>query len=362
MPNSEIPFSVSFLLVTFGGIINRTMQQKFTFLIILLLAVLPAKAQLFPQLGGQRAGISALTFLKMDVSPRSAGLAGANICLTGDAYATFTNPATLAEVETFSLAGSNTFWIADINYAYLTATTHNPRAGTFGFSLSALNSGPMEVRTTFQPEGTGELFYANYFTAGLSYSKSLTDQFSWGVTGKYVQERLAEFVAQTAVVDLGFLYETDFKDLRFAVMVQSFGVNSTLKGNVTLDTTFNRKTLSLDSYPTPTVFMLGISMIPWKSADEKQSLTTLLQLNHPNDNAENIRIGLEYNYKNLLFLRAGYKINVSDQNFPTGGVGIRTRAGRHPLVFDYALDPMKYLGVVHRFGLNFTLNPETQNP
>ncbi|MEZ4826933.1 MAG: PorV/PorQ family protein [Bacteroidia bacterium] len=334
------------------------MHPKFTLLLVILTFTLPVKAQLFPQLGGQRAGISALTFLKMDVSPRSAAVAGANICLTGDSYSTYTNPATLAEVETFSLAGSNTFWIADINYAYLTASTHSTRAGTFGFSLSALNSGPMEVRTTFQPEGTGELFYANYFTAGLSYSKRLTDQFSWGATGKYVQERLAGFVAQTGVVDLGFLYETDFKDLRFAVMVQSFGVNSTLKGTTVLDTTFNRKQLSLDSYPTPTVFMLGLSLVPWKSVDEKQSLTTLIQLNHPNDNSENIRLGLEYNYQNLLFLRAGYKINVSDQNFPTAGVGIRTRVGRHPLVFDYALDPMKYLGVVHRFGLNFSLNPE----
>ncbi|MDX2249252.1 MAG: PorV/PorQ family protein [Bacteroidia bacterium] len=337
------------------------MQQKFTFLAIFFLFVLPVKAQLFPQLGSQRAGISALTFLKMDVSPRSAGLAGANICLTGDGYSTYTNPATLAEVETFSLAGANTFWIADINFAYLTASTHSKRVGTFGFSLSALNSGAMEVRTTFQPEGTGELFYANYFTAGLSYSKRLTDQFSWGITGKYVQERLAQFVAQTGVVDLGFLYETDFKDLRFAVMVQSFGVNSKLRGSVTLDTTFNKKPLSLDSYPTPTVFQLGISIVPWKSADEKQSLTTMLQLNHPNDNAENIRIGLEYNYKDLLFLRAGYKINVSDQNLPTAGVGIRTRAGRHPLMFDYALDPMRYLGIVHRVGLNFSLNPTTEN-
>ena len=324
--------------------------------IFLSIITLTIQAQLFPQLGGQRAGISALTFLKMDVSPRSAGLAGANICLTGDAYATYTNPATLSEVENFSIAGANTFWVADINYAYLTAAKPTS-AGTFALSLSALNSGPMEVRTVFQPDGTGQQFSANYFTAGLSYGKQLTDQFSWGATAKYVHEQLAEFTARTAVVDLGFLYRTDFKDLRFAVMLQSFGTNSTLRGTVKLDTTFNQKPLRLEAYPAPTIFKLGISMIPWKSADEAQSLTTLLQLNHPNDNSENIRFGLEYNYKDLLFLRAGYKINVRDQNFPTGGVGIRTRIGRHPLIFDYALDPMRYLGNVHRVGLIFSVNP-----
>ncbi|MEM7370540.1 MAG: PorV/PorQ family protein [Bacteroidota bacterium] len=332
--------------------------------IILLLAIglLPSLlfGQLFPQLGAQRAGISALTFLKMEVSPRAAGLASANICLSGDGYSAYTNPATMSEVNTFSLTGANTFWVADINYAYL-ASTIPTRAGQFGISLSGLNSGPMEVRTTFQPEGTGEFFYATYLTGGISYAKQLTDQFSWGATAKFVHEQLAQFSAQTAVLDLGFLYRTDFKDLRFAVMVQSFGPNSTLKGSIEIDTTFNQKDLLLDSYPAPTIFKLGISFVPWKSADEHQSLTALLQLNHPNDNAENIRVGLEYQYRKLLFLRAGYKINVEDQNYPTAGVGIRMRAGRHPLMFDYALDPMRYLGMVHRVGLSFMINPSDRS-
>lgn len=325
--------------------------------LFLISALLPSIlfGQLFPQLGAQRAGISALTFLKMEVSPRAAGLASANICLSGDGYSAYTNPASMAEVESFTLAGANTFWVADINYAYL-ASTIPTRAGQFGISLSGLSSGPMEVRTTFQPEGTGELFYATYLTGGISYAKQLTDQFSWGATAKFVHEQLAQFSAQTAVLDLGFLYRTDFKDLRFAVMVQSFGPNSTLQGSIEIDTTFNQKDLLLDSYPAPTIFKLGLSFIPWKNEDESQSLTALLQLNHPNDNAENIRIGVEYQYRRLLFLRAGYKINVEDQNYPTAGIGIRMRAGRHPLMFDYALDPMRYLGNVHRVGLSFTLN------
>lgn len=313
-------------------------------------------AQLFPELGAQRAGISSLTFLKMDVSPRSAALSSANICLTGDAYSTYTNPATMAEVETFSLAAANTFWVADINYAFLSGI-QPVGGGNLGVSLSALSSGPMEVRTVFQPEGTGEYFYANYFTAGLSWAQQLTDQFSYGVTAKFVHEGLAEFRANTGVMDLGFLYRTDVKDLRFAVMVQSFGVNSTLKGSYERDTTFRKDPLELDAYPAPTVFKLGISMVPFKNEAGDQSLTTMLQLNHPNDNAENIRLGLEYNYKSLLFLRAGYKINVKDQNFPTAGLGLRMRMGRHPLTFDYAFDPMRFLGVVHRVGLSFQVNP-----
>ncbi|RMG54317.1 MAG: hypothetical protein D6722_29220 [Bacteroidetes bacterium] len=293
----------------------------------------------------------------MEVSPRAGALGGANVCLSGDPYATYTNPAALSEVKGFSLAATNTFWVADINYAYL-SSSYGGNFGTLGLSLGGLNSGPMPVRTTFQPEGTGEIFYAYYLTAGLTYSKQLTDQFSWGATLRYVHERLADFQANTAVVDLGFLYRTDFKDLRFAVMVQSFGPNSTLQGNTALDTTFNNKPLSLEAYPAPTVFKLGISMVPWRSADGSQALTTYLQLNHPNDNAENIRIGVEYGYRDLLFLRAGYKLNVQDQPYPTAGLGLRMRMGRYPLILDYAVDPMPFLGVVHRVGLTFRTQVE----
>lgn len=335
-------------------------MQRSILLLLLVCSYLSTTAQLFPQLGGQRAGISALTFLKIEVNPRSAAMAGASNTLSGDAYAVSNNPATLAEVDKFSVGASNTFWVADINYAFLEANIPTKKAGNFAVTLSGLNSGPMPVRTTFQPEGTGQQFYAYYLTAGLSYAQKLTDQFSWGATGKYVHEQLAEFQANTFVMDLGFLYKTDFRDLRFAVTIENFGPNSTLSGDVKIDTTFNRKGISLDSYPAPALFKLGVSLKAWENATKDQSITASVQLNHPNDNSENIRLGAEYSYKDLLFLRAGYKINVADQNYPTAGIGLRMRTGRHPLIFDYALDPLEFLGNVHRVGLAFWLNPETR--
>ncbi len=322
----------------------------------MLSCVLPVQAQLFPALGGQRVGISALSFLKVDVSPRSAGLGGASLCTSGDAFSTAINPGALTEMEHASFGLSNTFWANDVNYGFLSAVIPT-KTGTWSGSLSTLNSGAMPVRTVFQPDGTGEYFYANYFTAGLTYSRQLTDAFSFGVTGRFVHEQMADFRASTGVIDLGFLYRTDFRDLRFAVMVQNFGPNSTLKGALSIDSTFQSSSPTLDGYPAPTVFLLGMSMAIWKNAGGDQSLTGLLQLNHPNDNAENIRVGLEYNYKDLLFLRLGYKLNVTDETLPAFGFGVRSRVGSHPLRIDYAADPLQYLGMVHRVGVGFYLNP-----
>jgi hypothetical protein len=98
-------------------------------------------------------------------------------------------------------------------------------------------------------------------------------------------------------------------------------------------------------------------MVPYRSNDNQHALTTLVQLNHPNDNAENLRLGIEYAYRQLLFLRAGYKINVKDQALPTAGLGLRMRMGRHPLMLDYAFDPLQFLGTIHRVGLSLNIQP-----
>ncbi len=324
-----------------------------------ILACLPlvGMSQLLPNLGGQRAGISALTFLKIDPSVRSAGLAGANLTLTGDVFATSYNPAGLAEENDLSVGLSNTFWASGVNLSYL-AASKSFSSGNFGLTIASLNSGPMERRTEFAPNGTGEIFYVSNTAVGVSYGRKLTDFFSFGGNIRYVNESIAEYTAHTAVVDLGFLYRVDFKDLSFAVLVQNFGTNSRLAGDFQPDG-LNPKPVTLESYPAPTVFKVGVSIVPWKTED--MSLTTIAQLNHPNDNAENIRLGVEYEYRKLLYLRAGYKINVPDQTYPTAGIGLRTRLGKHPLHFDYAVDPTRYLGWIHRVGLRFNLNSSNRD-
>ncbi len=316
------------------------------------------QAQLLPNLGSQRAGISAMNFLKIDASPRAAAMAGAQVAVTGDGFATHWNPAALTDVSTITFALSNTFWVAGINHAYLSSVFPTKRGGVWAGSATALTSGKMERRTEFQPTGTGEYFYAGYAAVGATYAKQLTDMFSYGITIKYVNETLDNFVAHAGGVDLGFLYRTDFRDLKFAVALTNFGLNSTLSGERE-KSPINDKPISLSSAPMPTIFSLGVSMMPIKN--EKHELTTALQLNHPNDNNENIRIGLEYGWRKLLYFRAGYKIGVADQPFPTAGVALRARVGKNPLTFDWAFDPMKYLGIVHRIGISLGLNREKRD-
>lgn len=348
----SLPVAVGYIFY-----LQLSFMRRILFLLCLCMGFTQSlSAQVFPALGGQRAGISALTYLKINLNPRTAGLGGTSLCVTGDAYSALSNPASLSETKGLTVGLTNTSWAAGTQAGAFTLSKPF-KMGHLGLSVTGLSSGAMDVRTEFQPNGTGEKFYASYVSVGLTYSKQLTDYFRYGATIKYVREQLGMFSANTAAIDLGFLYRTNFKDLSFAVVVQNFGLNSQLAGDLPENSPFSSQSRSLDDYPAPTVFQLGLSMIPWRNGDSTQTLTTLAQLNHPNDNAENIRLGLEYAYRSLLFLRAGYKLNVVDQDLPTFGFGLRMRIGRHPLRLDYAFDPTDFQGVIHRTGLSFSLNP-----
>lgn len=315
-----------------------------------------AGAQLLPNLGGQRAGISALTFLKNDISPRSMALSGSNITLTADGMATAHNPALMAQLEGMHYAVNDLVIGAGVHQAWLSGIVpFNASNSAAGLNLNYLSAGAMKVRTEFQPEGTGSYFYANQLAIGLAYARKLSDRFSFGANLKYIHEQLAQYKNNTVAADLGFLYTTDVKDLKFGIVVQNFGGNSSLAGDH-LEAGFNRAPPALDQYNVPTVFRLGASVKPLKT--DHQSLMCALQLEHPNDNSENIRLGVEYEYRQLLYVRMGYKLNVAGENLPTVGFGYRSRLGRHSMMVNYGVNATQFLGTFHAFGLDFGINTD----
>jgi hypothetical protein len=334
------------------------MKKLYIITVYLLMCFSNGEAQLFPNLGGQRAAISSGTFLKTDMSPRSSSMSGAQIALSGDAYAGHWNPGAMASVSSMRFALSSVRLPSGMHQSFAAFVKPSKDGDeAWGISAMAVNSGEMIRRTEFMPSGTGEAFYAGYSSAGVSYSRKLTDMFSFGLSLRYIGEYLEQFSAHTAVADLGFLYTTDFKDLRFAVTLHNFGSNSRLSGDINTSG-FADYTIQADPYAMPAVFRMGISMVPIKR--EMWTWLTTLQVDHPGDNSANIRFGVEGGFRELLFIRGGWKINVKDQWVPTAGVGIRSRVGKHPLLIDYGVEPHQRLGLIQRIGVSFIFNNEVR--
>lgn len=323
-------------------------NDKLILLVILSLFVISnsAKAQLFPVLGGQRVGISTAQFLKIGVGGRASALGDAFVAVANDASALYWNPAGLTQFDQNQVFLSHNNWVVDIYHDFLGLVYHLDASNAFGVAVTSLSMQDMPVTTEFAPFGTGEYFGFSDLAVAVTYSRKMTDQFSFGGTIRYIEETLDKLKMRGIMIDLGTYYWTGLGTTRFAVAVSNFGNQLAPDGKVVL--VGKREKSDWQSFSPPTIFRIGFAFEPYQTADNK--ITTSLQLNHPNDNSENFVTGIEYSWRNIVYLRGGYKFNVDEQNY-SFGAGFNVPISIADFTFDYAFSNFERLGSSHRFSL-----------
>jgi hypothetical protein len=315
--------------------------------------------QLIPNLGGQRAGISAYQFLKIGAGARAVGMGETFIAIANDVSTLYWNPAGLAQFSDDQVIFGHAEYVIDIKHEFFGIAHHFTSGDALGLSVISLHMQDMPVTTETQPFGTGETFSFGDIALGLTYARKMTDQFSFGITMRYVEETLAMLKMRSVLADIGTYYWTGLGSARFAVVVSNFGADVTPSGTVT---ELNDQTVTgFQSYSPPTQFKIGFAMEPIQ--DENQHLTTSLELNHPNDNAENLHFGVEYQWQRWLWLRTGLKRtigerllgtdNTSASDF-TAGFGVAVPTSVSDIHLDYAYANFNALGSVHRISVGFS--------
>jgi len=316
------------------------------FIILLIISFVDTKAQLFPTLGGQRAGISTAQFLKIGVGGRATSMGDAFVAVANDVSALYWNPAGLAQSDKNEIMFSHNTWVIDIGHEFLGVAYHLSSNDVLGASVTALHMDDMAVTTEVQPFGTGEYFSFGDLSISLSYSRKMTEQFSFGASIRYIEETLDKLKMRGVMVDLGTYYWTGLGTTRFAVTISNFGNELAPDGEVVLFG--GRKNDSWQSFSPPTMFRIGFALEPYQT--EAHRITSSIQLNHPNDNSENVSTGFEYAWKEMFFLRGGYKFNVEEQNI-SFGAGIKMDLELASINLDYAFSNFERLGSVHRFSI-----------
>jgi len=239
----------------------------------------------FPILGGQRAGTSIFTFLKIGVSAHALGMGEAVVALNQDAASVYYNPATIAQFQEAEFSVTHVEWPAEIQFDYFSMSRAVYKRHFLGISAGILHMAPMMETTEYLPHGTGNYFVFQDRFFALTYGARMTDRFSFGITFKHVQEDLAGNKMSAPMLDMGTFYWTGFKTLRFSASISHFGSQAKPEGKYlknVLDTDTGEETIietEFEEFSPPTVFRVGAAMDIFSFSGSK--FIAAIQLNHP---------------------------------------------------------------------------------
>ena len=322
-----------------------------------------------PLFGIEKVGTTSFQFLKIPVGVRGIGMGTAQIAGSSDATAVFWNPAGLGWATEREVVFSHINMPADINYDNVAiAYPVSDAIGTFGIRLSVLYMDDMMIRTAENPEGTGKMFTASDMAVGISYSRSITDVFAFGLSFNYIREDLAEYISQSFAFNAGIIYQTAFRSMKLGMTIQNFGPDTAYDGDfLDLRTSAGSsgapQSREFEKAPLPMTFKVGIMMDAETmfGIDLGETLESSLaaDFEHPSDMGERVNSGVELVYNKMFALRGGYLFNYDSQSF-TFGFGIKLPVSSYKLAIDYAYadmgnlnDSSSFMNQPHRFSLSF---------
>ena len=331
------------------------MKKITVILMVLLLAGITSA-------GITKVGTSGGQFLKIGVGSRYQGMGEASVAMTDDVYATYWNPAGLSAIENWSVSFTNVNWFLDIDLNYFGIARYFEDVGVFGLSATVLSMDEQEITTIDDQEGTGDFYSATSYEVGLSYARQVTNKFAFGLTLKYVGERIHKENASTVAFDFGTMMNTGFKTLRLGMSITNMGPSMKFSGP-DLDVSYDGlegqganssigASIKTTSYELPMTFRVGVAYDFETSYNSV--LTVTGEIKHPNDMAQQGAVGAEMNFADQFFLRSGYKIGYDEETL-SFGAGLQSSVGAETSLFiDYAWQDFGRLQNTHKFSVGFT--------
>jgi hypothetical protein len=300
---------------------------------------------------GNRAGTGGAAELLIPVGTRDIALAGSTISTTSGVEALFWNPAGAAKLSnSVGLYFSHMSYIADIGVDYGAVSANFEGLGVLSLTVKSLSFGDIPVTTTTTPDGTGETFSPQFFTAGVTYSRQISDRIAVGLTANFITERMADVSANGVAFNVGVIYDNlgSLNGLSLGVAVKNIGPQMKFDGPAL----YNLATVGTQSRP-PTYYKIDAAAFELPSTVEfgvgykrqfEGDNTVLLSSTFQNNNFsdDEYKVGLEYAYQDLFFVRGGYNFSQksSDESkYIFGGsfgAGVHYLVGSIDLTFDYA--------------------------
>lgn len=309
------------------------MKAKIAVLTLILLV-----ASLSPATAGneRRIGTSGAQELRIPVGARGTALGGAILADVQGIEAVYWNPAGLAYLENTEAVFSHQPYLAEINVNFVGVAHTIEGLGTIGAAAKIVSIGDMEETTLDQPDGTGRVYGPSLSVISMSFSRILTNRVSFGITSKFIYERIFEVSASGIAFDAGVIYDPGWNGIKMGMALKDYGPQMKFSG-IGFDRTLDDRpvTPKAASFDLPSSLCLGMSYTTTKGVNQAMVSGNFINNNYSMDMWQG---GFEYTYDNKYCLRAGYNYSSQDkwQYGLTLGGGLSYEFQGTKLTFEYA--------------------------
>jgi len=241
-----------------------------------------------------------LSFLKLGAGSRAVGMGEAYTALADEASGTYWNPAGLTNINGTELIFTHNQWLQDIKNEFV-AIGFRAANSTFGISFMSNTAGGIEQRVKASEEPI-DVLTARDIMLGLSFARGFGSNISYGLTVKYLYQKIYVESSNGFAVDAGLQYTTPVNGLKAGFALQNFGYMSKLQK----ESTKLPQTMRLGlAYQLPFQILQGNFLIAsdWVQIFESTS---------------HINLGLEYNFINYFALRFGFQTGYDDKGLHAG--------------------------------------------
>lgn len=337
----------------------------------------------------ERQGQAGAAQLTINSWGRSSGLGYAYGGMTKGAEAMYLNVAGMSRgINTTELSFYRSEWLRGsgigVNTVGFAQKINGGEGGTFGISVMQFGIKPIETTTEQNPYGGIGTYRVNMTNIGLAYSKTFSNAISAGLVVRGVSEGIPDAQASGVTLDAGVQYITTLKpgnkakkkdDFKFGISIKNIGPGMKHQGEglsykAILDNGDFAKTVQVkaESIKMPSFLNIAASYDMKLDSDPNQydnKLTAAFSFTNFAFSANQATFGLEYSYKEILSVRAGFAYQEGIFSLDTrtsaftglqGGVSYNFNAGDDSeFSVDYSYRATNPFSGVHTFGVRLGL-------
>ena len=291
------------------------MKSFYKFLVVMLTVafLLPSGFSVFAG-NKDRSGQAGASELLINPWPRSSGWGSVNMAKVKGVEAMWGNIAGAAFTQGTQIQFAYTDWLRGTGASVIAFGLSQKigDAGALGIQVVSMNFGEIEITTTDSPDGGVGVYNPTLMNIALTYSKAFSNSIYAGLVVKLISESISDVNAFGIAIDAGIQYVTGENDqIAFGIALKNVGPKMNFSGDgLSLRSLIpgqdNLFTMDQRSMPfeLPAQLNIGAAYDFLMPADNRITLAANFTSN--SFTKDQIGLGLEYSFKDILMIRGSY--------------------------------------------------------